>query len=188
MGHPRLVEQGRAGNAPVRRYLGALTQLGLDYFQLGRWEDAARAGGRGSAAVRGPRLPLLRLVLPVHRGCRGRRAGRRETSAALTERMVRWGTPGASTPHGSTPATPRRCPLSAAATSRPRTTTPARSAPRARWPRTFRVALWGAMDLVEAALRTGRETEAANHAAAMRAPRWASCPPGWRCWYWPARR
>jgi DNA-binding CsgD family transcriptional regulator len=91
------------------------------------------------------------------------------TSAALTERMVRWGTPrgvhaarfyachaAALSALGSgdfETAYHHAGTLSAAGTLAPYVP----------------VALWGAMDLVEAALRTGRETEAANHAAAMRA-------------------
>ncbi|WP_189317307.1 helix-turn-helix transcriptional regulator [Streptomyces brasiliensis] len=39
------------------------------------------------------------------------------------------------------------------------------------------IAMWGTMDLVEAAVRTGRDKEAANHAAAMRASAMAELSP-----------
>jgi DNA-binding CsgD family transcriptional regulator len=165
----RLVEQGRSGNAPVRRYLGALTQLGLDHFQLGRWEDAARAAAEGLAVCEEHDYPFYAWYFQYIEAVVAAARGDGTTSAALTERMVRWGTPrgvhaarfyachaAALSALGSgdfETAYHHAGTLSAAGTLAPYVP----------------VALWGAMDLVEAALRTGRETEAANHAAAMRA-------------------
>ncbi|MFF5139284.1 LuxR C-terminal-related transcriptional regulator [Streptomyces sp. NPDC013157] len=100
-----------------------------------------------------------------------------ETSAALTEEIVRW-----ATPRGTHGARFFACHARALAAlgggdfetayqhgstlSPPGTVAPY-----------VPIAMWGTMDLVEAAIRTGREKEAAAHAAAMRATGMAGLSP-----------
>ncbi|MFE7393151.1 hypothetical protein [Streptomyces sp. NPDC057582] len=103
--------------------------------------------------------------------------GDAETSAALAEEIVRWATPRGA--HGAQffagharalaalgDGDPEAAYQHACALSAPGTVTPY-----------VPIAMWGAMDLVEAALRTGRNEEAAAHASAMRASAMAELSP-----------
>ncbi|MFD6530993.1 ATP-binding protein [Streptomyces sp. NPDC060184] len=164
----RVVEQGRAGAAPVRRHLGALMHLGLDYFRLGRWDDA------GELAIEGLRLCedhdyrffawYFQYILAAVAGVRGDSGSCTE----LTEEIVRW-----ATPRGAHGARFFACHASAlSALGAGDFETAYRHASTLSPPGTVApyvpIAVWGAMDLVEAAVRTGREREAAAHARAMR--------------------
>ncbi|MEE4546972.1 AAA family ATPase [Streptomyces sp. V4-01] len=165
----RLVEQGRSGTAPVRRYLGALTHLGLDQFHLGRWEDATKAADEGLAVCEEHHYPFYAWFFQYIKAVVAAARGEVETTAYLTEGIVRWATPrgvhGACFHAGHArglsalgsgdfeTAYQQAGTLSAAGTLAPYVP----------------VALWSAVDLVEAAVRTGRDREAADHAAAMRA-------------------
>lgn len=173
----RLVEQGRAGTAPVRRHLGALMHLGLDYFHLGRWDDAAQLAAEGLALCENHDYRFFAWYFQYIQAAVAAAQGDAETSAALTEEIVRW-----AMPRGTYGARFFACHARALAAlgsgdfetayqhactlSPPGTVAPY-----------LPIALWGTMDLVEAAIRTGREQEAAAHAAAMRASSMAALSP-----------
>ncbi|WP_381559925.1 AAA family ATPase [Streptomyces eurythermus] len=173
----RLVEQGRAGTSPVRRHLGALMHLGLDYFHLGRWDDAAELAAEGLALCADHDYRFFAWYFRYVRAAVAAVRGDAETAAALTEEIVRWATPRgvlgarffacharalAALGHGDFETAYRH----ACALSPPGTVAPY-----------VPIAMWGTMDLVEAALRTGREQEAAAHAVAMRASAMAELSP-----------
>ncbi|GGZ27727.1 LuxR family transcriptional regulator [Streptomyces olivaceoviridis] len=165
----RLIEQGRAGTAPVRRHLGALMHLGLDYYHLGRWEDAAQLAAEGLTLCTNHDYRFFAWYFHYIQAAVAAAQGDAETAAALTEEIVRWATPRGA--HGARyfacharalaalgngdyeTAYQHACTLSPPGTVAPYVP----------------IAMWGTMDLVEAAVRTGREEEAAAHAAAMRA-------------------
>ncbi|MFJ5035212.1 ATP-binding protein [Streptomyces sp. NPDC088560] len=173
----RLVEQGRAGTAPVRRHLGALMHLGLDYFHLGRWDDAAQLAAEGLRLCQDHDYRFFAWYFRYIQAAVAGVQGDGETSAALTEEIVRWATPRGT--HGARffacharalaalgsgdfeTAYQHACTLSPPGTVAPYVP----------------IAMWGTMDLVEAAIRTGREKEAAAHAAAMRASEMAGLSP-----------
>ncbi|GAA3592809.1 LuxR family transcriptional regulator [Streptomyces osmaniensis] len=173
----RLVEQGRAGAAPVRRHLGALMHLGLDYFHLGRWDDAAELAAEGLGLCENHDYRFFAWYFQYIQAAVAAVQGDVGTSAGLTEAIVRWATPRGT--HGARyfachartlaalggndfeTAYQHACALSAPGTVAPYVP----------------IAMWGAMDLVEAAVRTGREKEAAAHAAAMRASSMAALSP-----------
>ncbi|MEV7074773.1 ATP-binding protein [Streptomyces sp. NPDC091972] len=173
----RLVEQGRAGAAPVRRHLGALMHLGLDYFHLGRWDDAAELAAEGLALCENHDYRFFAWYFQYIQAVVAAARGDAATSAGLTEEIVRWATPRGT--HGARyfacharalaalgsndfeTAYQHACALSPAGTMAPYVP----------------IAMWGAMDLVEAAVRTGRDKEAAAHAAAMRASSMAALSP-----------
>ena len=173
----RLVEQGRAGTAPVRRHLGALMHLGLDYFHLGRWDDAAQLAAEGLTLCENHDYRFFAWYFQYIQAAVAAAQGDAETSAALTEEIVRW-----AMPRGTYGARFFACHARALAAlgsgdfetayqhactlSPPGTVAPY-----------LPIALWGTMDLVEAAIRTGREQEAAAHAAAMRASSMAALSP-----------
>ncbi|MBE8478459.1 ATP-binding protein [Streptomyces justiciae] len=173
----RLVEQGRAGAAPVRRHLGALMHLGLDYFHLGRWEDAAQLAAEGLSLCENHDYRFFAWYFHYIRAAVAAAQGDAETSAALTEEIVRW-----AMPRGTYGARFFACHARALAAlgsgdfetayQYAATLSPAGTlAPY------VQIAMWGAMDLVEAAIRTGREKEAAAHAAAMRESSMAALSP-----------
>ncbi|MFE7403515.1 ATP-binding protein [Streptomyces sp. NPDC057557] len=173
----RLVEQGRAGTAPVRRHLGALMHLGLDYYHVGQWDDAAQSAAEGLALCEEHDYRFFAWYFQYVQAVVAAARGDVTTSAALTEEIVRWATPRGA--HGARffachartlaalgsgdfeTAYQHACALSPPGTVAPYVP----------------IAMWGTMDLVEAALRTGRDKEAAAHAAAMRASAMAELSP-----------
>ncbi|MEU6290919.1 AAA family ATPase [Streptomyces sp. NPDC046988] len=173
----RVVEQGRAGTAPVRRHLGALMHLGLDYFHLGRWEDAADLADEGLALCENHDYAFFAWYFQYIRAAVAAVRGDAETSDTLTEEIVRW-----ATPRGAFGA--RFFAVHARALTalgRGDYQTAYRHACTLNEPGTVApylpIAMWGALDLVEAAVRTGREEEAAAHAAAMRDSAMAALSP-----------
>ncbi|MFF4836322.1 helix-turn-helix transcriptional regulator [Streptomyces sp. NPDC001315] len=164
----RLVEQGRAGTAPVRRHLGALMHLGLDYFHLGRWDDAAQLAAEGLALCEAHDYRFYAWYFQYIQAAVAAAQGDAEASAALTEEIVRW-----AMPRGTIGARFFACHARAlAALGSGDFETAYQHASTLSPPGTVApyvpIAMWGAMDLVEAAIRTGREKEAAAHARAMR--------------------
>ncbi|MFJ5035794.1 ATP-binding protein [Streptomyces sp. NPDC088560] len=173
----RLVEQGRAGDAPVRRHLGALMHLGLDYFHLGRWDDAAQLAGEGVALCDEHDYRFFAWYFHYVQAVVAAAQGDVDTSTALTEEIVRWATPRGA--HGARFFAGHARALAALGSGDFETAyqhacaigSPGTVAPF------VPIAMWGAMDLVEAAIRTGRDTEAVAHAAAMRASAMAELSP-----------
>ncbi|MFH9402657.1 AAA family ATPase [Streptomyces sp. NPDC017638] len=164
----RLAEQGRAGTAPVRRHLGALMHLGLDYFHTGLWDEAAELADEGMALCDEHDYPFFAWYFHYVKAIVTAAQGDEQASAGLAEKIVRWATPRGA--HGARFFAIQARALAAlgsgdfetayqnAATLSP----PGTVAPY------IPHAMWGTMDLVEAAIRTGRHQEAAAHAAAMR--------------------
>ncbi|MGW1626409.1 helix-turn-helix transcriptional regulator [Streptomyces sp. NPDC002172] len=173
----RLVDQGRAGTAPVRRHLGALMHLGLDYFHLGRWDDAAQLAAEGLRLCEDHDYRFFTWYFQYVQAAVAGVQGDGETSAALTEEIVRWATPRGT--HGARFFACHARALAALGSGDFETayqhgstlSPPGTVAPY------VPIAMWGTMDLVEAAIRTGREKEAAAHAAAMRATGMAGLSP-----------
>ncbi|MEE4545836.1 AAA family ATPase [Streptomyces sp. V4-01] len=173
----RLVEQGRAGTAPVRRHLGALMHLGLDYFHLGRWDDAAQLAGEGLALCADHDYRFFAWYFQYIDALVAAARGDGQTSAALAEEIVRW-----AAPRGVHGARFFACHARAlAALGDGDFETAYRHGRELSAPGSVRpylpIAMWGTMDLVEAALRTGRDQEAAAHAAAMRESAMAALSP-----------
>ncbi|PSM42914.1 LuxR family transcriptional regulator [Streptomyces dioscori] len=165
----RLVEQGRAGTAPVRRYLGALMHMGLDYYQLGRWDDAAQLAAEGLSLCDNHDYRFFAWYFHYVQAVVAAAQGDAQTSAALTEEIVRWATPRGAhgarffACHARALASLGNGDYEAAYQHACALSPPGIVAPY------VPIAMWGTMDLVEAAVRTGRHTEAAAHAAAVRA-------------------
>ncbi|MET7694439.1 AAA family ATPase [Streptomyces sp. NPDC005483] len=164
----RLVEQGRAGTAPVRRHLGALMHLGLDYFHVGRWEDAAHLAAEGIRLCEDHDYRFFAWYFQYIQAVVAGVQGDHETSLALTEEIVRWATPRGT--HGARFFACHARALAALGSGDFETayqhgsmlSPPGTIAPY------VPIAMWGSMDLVEAAIRTGRDKEAKAHVAAMR--------------------
>ncbi|WP_042394950.1 ATP-binding protein [Streptacidiphilus carbonis] len=173
----RVIEQGRAGTAPVRRHMGALMHLGLDYMHLGRLEDADELGSEGLRLCEDHDYRFFAWYFQYIQAFVAAVQGDEPRSAALTEEIVRWATPRGV--HGARFFAYHARALAAVGSgdfetayqyaselSRPGTVAPY-----------VPIAMWGTIDLVEAAVRTGRNEEAAAHAAAMRASAMARLSP-----------
>ncbi|MFF4763376.1 ATP-binding protein [Streptomyces sp. NPDC001292] len=173
----RLVEQGRAGDAPVRRHLVALMHLCLDYYSAGLWDEAVQLAAEGIVLCEehgyGFYACKLQYVQALVAGARGDV----EASEHLAEEIVRWAAPrGARAAHvlafharGVTALGSGD--FEAAYEQAGEITTPGTLAP-------FQPqAVVGALDLVEAAAKSGRAAEAAAHAAAMRESAMAGLSP-----------
>ncbi|MBD0710926.1 MULTISPECIES: ATP-binding protein [unclassified Streptomyces] len=164
----RLVEHGRSGGAPVRRYLGALMHLGLDSYNLGRWDDAMRLAGEGIALGEEHGYHFFDWELRYVQALVAAARGEVGTSDALVADILRWANPRGA--HGARYFAAHAQALGALgsgdfeAAFRHASVV---SAPGVLAPFVPH-ALWSAMDLVEAALRTGRTAEAEAHATAMR--------------------
>ncbi|MGW5568125.1 LuxR C-terminal-related transcriptional regulator, partial [Streptomyces tendae] len=173
----RVVERGRNGTAPVRRHLGALMHLGLDFYHLGRWDDADRLAAEGLQLCETHDYSFFAWYFHYVQAVVYAARGDAEKSAEVAERIVQW-----SVPRGVRGARLFACHARALAAlgsgdfetayhygsilSPPGTIAP--YVPHAQW---------GTMDLVEAALRIGRDAEAAAHVAAMRESGMAALSP-----------
>ncbi len=173
----RLVDQGRAGIAPVRRHLAALVHLCLGHYQAGRWDEAVRLAGEGLALCEQHGYRSFACKLQYVRALVAAARGDAAASTALAEELASWAVPRGA--HGVQALAFHARALTALgagdfeAAYRQATVLgpPGTLAPYL--PQALAVTL----DLVEAAIRTGRSAEAAAHAAAMRESAMAELAP-----------
>ena len=163
----RVVRDGRAGGA-VTPVITALTNLCLDDLMAGRWDEAQQLADEGLELVSTTGYHLLAWIFHHRKAALAAARGNPDTARALADEITRW-------------AAPRRAGMAEAHAQHVRVlaalgqgnfddaylhateiSPPGVLAPYAP------LALWVAMDLVEAAVRTGRHAEAAAHAAALR--------------------
>jgi DNA-binding CsgD family transcriptional regulator len=162
-----LVEQGREGG-PARRHLGALMHLSLDDFLTGRWDEAYELAEEGVAVCDAHDYRFFTWYFRYNLALVEAVRGAVDRSNAHTDEMIRW-----AVPRGVRAAELfAHHPLVLAAIG------------EADFERAYQYAtvlspagtlashvphaLWVTLDLVEAAVRTGRHAEATAHVAAMR--------------------
>jgi DNA-binding CsgD family transcriptional regulator len=162
----RVVRNGRDGG-PSRRHLTALMIICLDHYLTGEWDEVARSAEEGIAVCDSSGYRFFRwyfdYITMLLAGARGDSA----TAFRLGERVVRWATPrGAGTAVVYANQARTLACLGSGEYERAyqyaTAVTPA-GALASHVPH----AMWGAMDLVEAAVRTGRRAEAAAHVRAL---------------------
>ncbi|MFC0508989.1 helix-turn-helix transcriptional regulator [Micromonospora costi] len=164
----RVVRLGRDGAAPARRHLGVLLHLCFDDYHGGRWDEAAELAEEGVRLCDEHGFRFFTWYFQYIQALLAAARGDGEGSDTLTEVILRFAVPRgaraaefyayhvrglndlARGDHES--AYQHASLLSPAGTFAP-------YAPHA---------MWACLDLVEAAVRTGRHTEAAAHAAAIR--------------------
>ncbi|MFF4346206.1 AAA family ATPase [Streptomyces sp. NPDC001530] len=163
----RMVLEGREGG-PARRHLVALMDLCVDDFHRGEWEEAAELAAEGLALCEERAGRFFRWYFDYHQALLAAVQGRFETSRALAEQLIGWAGPRGL---GLTQVYARHALVLAGlgqgdfeaaylhATAISPAGTLASHVPHA---------LWVAIDLVEAAVRTGRLAEAELHVRAMR--------------------
>lgn len=164
----RVVGSGRDGDA-VAAAVGALTLLCVDDVRSGRWDECVRLAEEGVAlcADRGYRLATvpLRLVGALVAAARGDRPAVR----AVTEEVLAWTAPLGL--HALSRYAHRVAALAALAEGDAESAyrhATAIGPPGSLAPHDVEAA-WGAVDLVEAAVLTGRHDEAVRHVRALRA-------------------
>ncbi|AZK97828.1 AAA family ATPase [Streptomyces tsukubensis] len=162
-----LVNSGRQGVGPVRRHLGALMHLCMEDFLTGEWEEAQQLVTEGAALCEAG-YPFFSWYFQYNQVLLHGARGETEAGDALAGRMLSW-------------ATRRGAGGAVAFAHQARTLVHVGSGdyesayrhataltPAGTLAPYTAHALWGAYDLVEAAVRTGRDTEAAAHVRTLR--------------------
>jgi DNA-binding CsgD family transcriptional regulator len=173
----RVVHDGRPSGA-ISTTVSALTSLSLDDFMAGRWDEAQQAADEGLELARaGGGEWLLAWMFNHRKAVLAAARGDPEGAQALADEIVQWAVPRGA---GLAEAHARHVRVlialgrgdfedayrHASAISPPGVL--ASHAP---------LALWVAMDLVEAAVRIGRHAEAAAHLTAVRGANIAALSP-----------
>ncbi|WP_431915207.1 AAA family ATPase [Nonomuraea jabiensis] len=164
----RLVQQGREGGAP-RRHLGALMHLCLDDYLVGRWDEAEELAREGQQVCDTSGFSFFAWYFQYNRAVLAAGRGRFDEAYALADEITHWALPRGVTAAALFAQHPRALAAlgqgdfdaafhHAAAMSPPGVL--ASHVPHC---------TWVMLDLVEAAVRTGRMVEARAHVEAMRA-------------------
>ncbi|KUN18839.1 LuxR family transcriptional regulator [Streptomyces antibioticus] len=164
----RLVEQARAGAAPVRRHLSALIHIGLDDYYKGRWDEAMRLTGEGLALCKEYGYPFFSCKFQFVQALVAGARGDVKACEALCEEIIAWAVPRGA--HGARALAFHARSLAALGSGDFQTAFRQATAVSPLTPLAPYLphAMAGALDLVEAALRSGRAAEAATHATALR--------------------
>jgi DNA-binding CsgD family transcriptional regulator len=163
----RVVREGRRGSG-VAPLITALDHLGLDAWLAGQWDQAQELADEGLELSLTHGYPLLTWSFRYRQALIAAARGAYDGAHTLTEEMLRWAAPrriglaGLAAHHVGSVAALGRGDFEDAyqhATA---------ISPAAILASHVPLALWVLLDLVEAAVRTGRHTEAAAHVTAMR--------------------
>ena len=163
----RVVREGRrgSGGAPL---ITALDHLGLDAWLAGQWDQAQELADEGLELSLAHGYPLLTWSFRYRQALIAAARGAYDGAHTLTDEMLRW-------------AAPRRIGLAGLAAHHVRSVAAlgrgdfedayqhaTAISPAGVLASHVPLALWVLLDLIEAAVRTGRRTEAAAHVTAMR--------------------
>jgi DNA-binding CsgD family transcriptional regulator len=163
----RVVREGRRGSG-VAPLITALDHLGLDAWSAGQWDQAQELADEGLELSLAHGYSQLTWAFRYRQALIAAACGAYDGAHTLTEEMLRWAAPrrigqaGLAAHHVGSVAALGRGDFEDAyqhATAISPAGVLASHVP---------LALWVLMDLVEAAVRTGRHTEAAAHVTAMR--------------------
>jgi DNA-binding CsgD family transcriptional regulator len=163
----RVVREGRRGSG-VAPLITALDHLGLDAWWAGQWDQAQELAEEGLELSLAHGYPLLTWSFRYRQALIAAARGAYDGAHTLTDEMLRWAAPrriglaGLAAHHARSVAAQGRGDFEDAyqhATAISPAGVLASHVP---------LALWVLIDLVEAAVRTGRHTEAAAHVTAMR--------------------
>jgi DNA-binding CsgD family transcriptional regulator len=172
----RVVREGRDGGA-ITSAINAMTLLCLDGFMTGRWAEARRLAREGTGLCEARGYQLLAWPLRLTTALLAAAQGDDAVVRALTEAMAQW-----AIPRGAGAVQGYACHARAlAALGRNDFEEAYQQAAAISPPGVFAAhvgqALWVSLDLVEAAVRTNRQAEAAAHVAAMHEARVAQLSP-----------
>ncbi|MER5435536.1 AAA family ATPase [Streptomyces sp. NPDC002588] len=163
----RVVDDGREGGA-VASALIAMVVLCLDDFMTGRWDECARLAAEGLALCEEHGYQLLARQFHRAEGLLAAARGDDGTVRRLAGRITRWAVPrGARTVEHFARHMTALAALGRADYEEGYLNASAISPPGVLAPHTP-LALWVPMDLVEAAVRSGRRADALAHVAVLR--------------------
>ncbi|WLS47120.1 AAA family ATPase [Micromonospora profundi] len=163
----RLVQQGRDGGAP-RRQLGALQHLCVDGYFTGRWDEVEELAKEGQKACREAGLPFLTWYFLFNRANVAAGRGLTDEAYALADEITRWALPRGVAGAVAVAHYPRTLAAAAEGDFQSAYLHATAISPAGVLAPYTPIAMWAIIDLVEAALRTGRTTEARAHADAVR--------------------
>ncbi len=162
----RIVDDGRTGGA-VTSAINALMVLAMDDVMTGRWDEATRLAEEGIALCEGHGYRLLRWPFRLAQAVLAAARGDDATLRGLLREMDDWARPR----QAGTVQQYARYAGALAALARGDAEQAfhdlATISPPGVLPFGVPIALWTGMDLVEAAVRSGRRAEAAAHVAAL---------------------
>ncbi len=163
----RVVREGLAGGA-VTPPISALTNLSLDDLMAGRWDQAQQLAEEGLELANANNYRLLTWLFLHRKAFLAAARGDLDTAQALADEIIQWAAPRGA---GLAEAHARHVRVLAALAQGDFENAYQHAAaisPPGVLASHVPLALWVAMDLVEAAVRTGRHAEAAAHVTAIR--------------------
>ncbi|MBQ1090093.1 LuxR family transcriptional regulator [Streptomyces sp. B93] len=164
----RVIRQGRRGESPARRHLGALMHLCVEHLFTGRWDEVDGFAAEGLRICEEQEFNFFVWYFRYCQAFTAAARGQADTSRVLTEQIKQWAAPRGA--HGAALwATQARalCALGSGDFEEAYRQSCLLSPPGELAPFVPH-ALWNALDLVESANRTGRIDEARSHARAVR--------------------
>ncbi|MFJ8364213.1 ATP-binding protein [Streptomyces sp. NPDC093984] len=173
----RVIRQGRRGESPARRHLGALMHLCVEYLSTARWDEV---DGFAEEGLRICEEQEFHFFVWYFRYCQAFTAaarGQTDTSRVLTDQIKQWAAPRGA--HGAAlwAAQARAlCAMGSGDLEEAYRQSCLVSPPGELAPFVPH-AMWNALDLVESAIRTGRTDEARDHAGAVRNSNMAALSP-----------
>jgi len=163
----RVVRDGLAGGA-VTPAVSALTNLSFDDLMAGRWDQAQQLADEGLELASASNYRLTVWLFHHRKGFLAAARGDLDTAQALADEIIQWAAPRGA---GLAEAHARHLGVLAALAQGDFENAYQRAAaisPPGMLASHVPLALWVAMDLVEAAVRTGRREQAAAHVTAIR--------------------
>ncbi|MEU8820058.1 AAA family ATPase [Actinoplanes sp. NPDC048796] len=175
----RLIRQGRDGGAPQWQ-LSGLMHLCEDDYLIGRWDELAELAGEGERVAIDSGLPLLRWTFLVSQALIAAGRGRFGDAYDLADEITRWAAPRGVASWLATANLPRTTAAMAEGDFEAAFRHATAISPAGVLAPYVPIATWVMLDMVEAALRTGRTDQAEAHAEAMRAADVAALSPRMR--------
>lgn len=164
--HWRVVHRGRGGGSP-RRHIGALMHLCLDDYLTGRWDEAEELSHEGQQLCNTTGFTFFTWYFLYNRALTAAGRGRADEAFALADEMSHWAKPRGVTSVLLYAHHPRALAASAAGDFDAAFRHAAALSPAGVLTSYVPQCTWVMFDLVEAALRTGRDEEARAHLGAL---------------------
>jgi DNA-binding NarL/FixJ family response regulator len=165
--HWRVVRQGRAGASP-RRHIGALMHLCLDDYLTGRWDESEELAHEGQQLCATAGFTFFRWYFLYNRAVIAAGRGRADEADALADEISYWAKPRGVNSVFKYAHHPRALAASATGDFDAAYRHAAALSPAGVLAFSLPHCTWVMFDLVEAALRTGRDAQARAHLEAMR--------------------
>jgi DNA-binding NarL/FixJ family response regulator len=165
--HWRLVRQGRGGASP-RRHIGALMHLCLDDYLTGRWDESEELAREGQQLCATAGFTFFAWYFLYNRAVIAAGRGRADEAVELADEISHWAKPRGVNSVVRYAHHPRALAASATGDFDATFRHAAAMSPAGVLAFSLPHCTWVMFDLVEAALRTGRDVQARAHLDAMR--------------------